>query len=73
MYYENNIALTSPNTITLSTKTIQTNSIYKNISKIDFYSKPGLTPSGDEKANQDNYFITQNFLNEPEQYLLGVW
>lgn len=45
----------------------------KKINKIDSCSRAGYSSSGLQKINQDNYFITQNFLNEPEQYLLGVW
>lgn len=45
----------------------------KRIVNIDSYSKAGFSAPGVEKINQDNYFITQHFLNEPEQYLLGIW
>ena len=58
--------ITKENTITIK------DSIPKKISKIDSCTLAGYISSEEQKINQDNYFIKKNFLNEKEQYFIGV-
>lgn len=68
-----NVCLTSPNTPPVKVYTMRAITTQKKLTKIYPMSKAGYSSSGNEKINQDNYFITQNFLHNPDDYLLGVW
>ena len=48
------------------------NNFYKKVLKIDSYSLAGYNSTGEQKINQDSYFIKKNFLNEKDQYFIGV-
>lgn len=68
-----NVILPSSNTTTGTLNTIRSNSTTKKITKIFPLSISGYSLFRDEKINQDNYFITQNYLNNPDDNLLGIW
>ena len=46
--------------------------INKKIIKIDSCSMAGYSAPGVSKTNQDNYFIVKEFLDDPEQFFMGV-
>ena len=46
--------------------------IIKKIIKIDSCSVPGYSSPGVPKINQDNYFIIKEFLNNSEQFFMGL-
>ena len=53
-------------------KTLIKRPIYKKVTKIVSCTLPGYTSSGVQKINQDNLFIKNNFLNQKDQYFIGV-
>ena len=57
---------TKENTITIK------DIISKKVSKIDSCTLAGYTSSGEKKINQDNFFIEKNFLNEKNQFFIGI-
>ena len=57
---------TKENTITVK------DPILKKVSKIDSCTLAGYNISKEQKINQDNFFIKKNFLDEKEQFFLGV-
>ena len=57
---------TKENTITIK------DIISKKVSKIDSCTLAGYTSSGEKKINQDNFFIEKNFLDEKNQFFIGV-
>ena len=59
---------TNENTISTTVK----EPILKKVSKIDSCTLAGYSPSKEQKINQDNFFIEKNFLEEKEQFFLGV-
>ena len=46
--------------------------ISKKVSKIDSCTLAGYTSSGEKKINQDNFFIEKNFLDEKDQFFIGI-
>ena len=46
--------------------------IKKRVMKINSCTLAGYTSPGIQKINQDNYFIKKDFLNEPEQFFIGI-
>jgi serine/threonine protein phosphatase PrpC len=46
--------------------------IKKRVMKINSCTLAGYTSPGLQKINQDNYFIKKDFLNEPEQFFIGI-
>ena len=48
------------------------NKISKNVSKIDSCTLAGYSITGEQKINQDNLFIKKNFLDEENQFFIGV-
>ena len=57
---------TKENTITIK------DIISKKVSKIDSCTLAGYTSSGEKKINQDNFFIEKNFLDEKDQFFIGI-
>ena len=57
---------TKENTITIKDQ------IYKKVIKIDSCTLAGYSSSGVQKINQDNLFIQKNFLDEKDQFFIGV-
>ena len=57
---------TKENTITIK------DTILKKVSKIDSCTLGGYTSSGEKKINQDNFFIEKNFLDEKDQFFIGI-
>ena len=48
------------------------NKISKKVSKIDSCTLAGYSSTGEQKINQDNLFIKKNFLDEENQFFIGV-
>ena len=46
--------------------------INKRIMKINSCTLAGYVAPGIQKINQDNFFIKKDFLNEPEQFFIGI-
>lgn len=46
--------------------------ICKKVIKIDSCSVPGYSAPGVSKINQDNYFIIKEFMNNTEQFFMGI-
>ena len=46
--------------------------INKRIMKINSCTLAGYSAPGIQKINQDNFFIKKDFLNEPEQFFIGI-
>jgi len=46
--------------------------INKKVIKIDSCSVPGYSAPGVSKINQDNYFIIKEFMNNTEQFFMGI-
>ena len=46
--------------------------IYKRVMKINSCTLAGYSAPGIQKINQDNFFIKKNFLNESEQFFIGI-
>ena len=46
--------------------------ITKKVMKINSCTLAGYTPLGVQKLNQDKFFIKKDFLDEPEQFFIGV-
>ena len=59
---------TKENTITTTIK----DSVYKKVVKIDSCTLAGYNSQGVQKINQDNLFIKKNFLDENDQFFIGV-
>ena len=59
---------TKENTITTTIK----DSVYKKVVKIDSCTLAGYNSQGVQKINQDNLFIKKNFLDEKDQFFIGV-
>ena len=57
---------TKENTITIKDQ------IYKKVIKIDSCTLAGYSSSGIQKINQDSLFIQKNFLDEKDQFFIGV-
>ena len=54
--------------ITISLRQINS----KKISKIDSCTMAGYISTGQQKINQDKFFIKKEFLGQKEQFLLGI-
>ena len=51
---------------------IEKKKINKRVMKINSCTLAGYTAPGIQKINQDNFFIKKDFLNEPEQFFIGI-